>query len=300
MPQLLLLLTAQWGTFPKESLVESARESWELRLCQDPAKLKSENPVKMQWRLGGKAVCLQGFCYLLRVGRKRIMQLHRAVRQGCAGPFPDERLHNGGRPPNKKLVVDAYLEWVYSNLAEDLAEAVIDGEAAPESEDMDEIETMDDTMDDHQDRDQDYQDCGNKDSDTLTDRRPLVELYEKAPKFLPPLTTAELYETMKIFAAVPEGDLPCYTSLRNAIKSKEWRCLKFRSVSQHAKCTTCSKLNRLRQNANTEEERASVRTLMEGLETWGSGCLLITRHGQKSTAWCCSPALLMVRSASCC
>jgi len=184
---------------------------------------------------------------VLGVGHQRVRNIASGVAQGRPAPAPDQRCQNQGRRRQASAHVDSFLEYCYQNLAESLAEGV-------NREDMREFQEGIALPDD----------VGSDGSaGEIEEISPLVtEDHKKNPKFLPPGSVQELYETHRAFSD-DIAQIASYNTFRRGLK--QWRqVLKFRAVSQHAKCSICAKLSKLRSDATTDAERKDVQDQLTG------------------------------------
>ncbi len=180
------------------------------------------------WSLGGHRVCFRGWCQLLRVGPRRVRNVVADVDAGRTVPRQDQRHYAAGRDPSGFSKVDAFLEFAYQHLAEPLADNVA-GVELPDSEDSS----------------LDMEDKGMQ----------VLPGVQKEARYLGACSTKDFYDTYCHFA---HGEAASESTFRRALKC--WRnALKFRRVSQHAKCSTCARLHKLRKDATTAAERDAVR-----------------------------------------
>jgi hypothetical protein len=224
---------------------------------------------RISWSLGGKAVCFKGFCLLLGVQKKRVSNVVRDIKKGMCAPEKDGRKSNplAGRPAAATCVINAFLEWAYQNLAETLAEAPI--KADPDSDD--EPGLPDDVPNGM---------LVASENLALTSEI-VVPDEQKQVHYLAPMSMIDFYDTFVIFcgnkcevgpeeargssedAGGKKFKLPAYETFRLAVKKCKF--LKFQVPSQHAKCSVCARLSKLREHANLESEKAEIRAMLEGL-----------------------------------
>ena len=89
-----------------------------------PAAAAATERTKMQWRLGEHNVCFKGLASCLGVGTDRLRSIHTAINENRVAPV-DSRHSNKGRDADIAMGLNAWLEWVYQNLAEPLAECAV-------------------------------------------------------------------------------------------------------------------------------------------------------------------------------
>ena len=190
------------------------------------------------WKLAGLAVCFRSWCSLLSVGSGRVRQVLHALERGSTGAHTDQRKHSSGRDPEAQRRVDAFLEFAYQHMAEPLADATI--EIADQRDDL-----LPDDVDDI--------------SVGMMEDMVVACLKDKPTKYLAPGSVRDLYDC---YCQFERGDVASETSFRCTLNA--WSgCLKFRRRSQHAKCTICGKLQKLRKDATNEQERKHYQKELE-------------------------------------
>eukprot|EP00969_Alexandrium_andersonii_P356114 15445873-Alexandrium_andersonii.AAC.1 len=77
-------------------------------------------------------------------------------------------------------------------------------------------------------------------------------MLDKAPRYLPPCSATEFYET---YTSCEKNAKPAsYATFQRGVRS--WsKVLKLRTLSQHARCTVCAKLAKIRKDASTQKEK---------------------------------------------
>ncbi len=86
-------------------------------------------------------------------------------------------------------------------------------------------------------------------------------MHNKPIRYLPPGTVEQLFEYYN-----HQAD-PTLRASRESFRLAlaKWKtCLKFRAPSQHAKCSECTKLGKLRQEASSVTEQKKVQEALEG------------------------------------
>lgn len=174
------------------------------------------------------------------MGSGRVRQVLRALEEGSTKPRQDQINHNVGRSPESQRSVDAFLEFAYQHMAEPLADASTEvaGDIKNDEELPDDVGDI---------------------SLGMFEDMVVARLEDKDLRFLPPGSVADLYDT---YCQFERGHAASDTTFRRTLKA--WsRCLKFRRLSQHAKCTLCGKLQKLRKEAKTALERAHYQKELE-------------------------------------
>ena len=222
--------------------------------------------TKTQWRLGENNVCFKGLALCLGIDKDRLRSIHTAIKENRAVPV-DNRHSNKGRDAECAMAVNAWLEWVYQNLAEPLAEcSVLD----PGMPGLPPSESEDDSNDPGVDS-------------SLFDLKPLISANKfKQPRYLAPGSLAELYDTyISQDTAAPQASRPTFYRVY-----QHWKpVLKFRVWSQHAKCSDCCKFQKMRREAANAKEREEVQTKLDAhLRTIFADRSIDTRMSQLSVA----------------
>ena len=224
------------GCAPRGGDVESGCDP----LGKSSAARSSGSPQKTKeqcgWQLAGREVCFRAWCFLLSVGTNRVRQVLRDLTEGAHRPKQDQRMYNQGRLPESYRKVDAFLEFAYQNMAEPLADASCS------------IEEADDVL-----LPDDVDEIGMEVLHEMT-----CESRDKPLRFMHPGSVTDLYDT---YCQFERGDAASESTFRRVFKA--WHCLKFRRLSQHAKCTICGKLQKLRKDAKTEQERTHYQKELE-------------------------------------
>ena len=202
-----------------------------------PPESNSQN--QSNWKLAGHDVCFRAWYSLLSVGSGRVRQVLHALESGSTRPYTDQRKHNSGREPEVQRNVDAFLEFAYQHMAEPLADATI--EIADQKDDK--------LPDDVEDT-----------SEGMMQDLVVACVKDKPTKYLAPGSVTDLYDSYCQFER--GGAAASEATFRRTLK--EWSgCLKFRRLSQHAKCTICGKLQKLRKDATNEQERQHYQKELE-------------------------------------
>ncbi len=211
---------------------------------------------RTQWHVGEDYVCFKGLALCLGVGRERLRQINKAINENRVAPV-DNRHHNEGRDSNVTMNVNAFFEWTYQNLAEPLAECEVSSEMLgpvpplppPLTEDLDH-------------RDSDSPD----DTATMEELSPLITADQfKQPRYLAPGSLAELYDAYisHVSDTTPTEENASSSTFRRVYK--HWKkVLKFRQWSQHAKCSECCRMQKMRREAVNAREREAVQKQLDG------------------------------------
>lgn len=228
-------------TDPGAASSTSGCDPWSVSGCDPQVSASGCDPCRNEPsdvifpELVGFRTCVAGWCSLLGIGKSRVKQVREAVQAGVRPTPPeDQRKYNQGRDANAFRKVDAFLEFAYQNIAEPLADAQA-------------TTTVDLTNEGNVILPSDDEDSG-------MDEHFIVEpeLAAKELKYLLPCTVLDFYDTYCTFER--SGDPASASTFRRALK--RWRCcLKFRRTTQHAKCSTCAKLQKMRKDAKTTSER---------------------------------------------
>ena len=199
----------------------------------DELKPPASAGVAKEWSLGGQPVCFTAWCNILHVGKYRVKRIREAGKKSDRPvPFADQRVYNQGRDPAALRRADAFLEFAYQNMAEPLADAHV---------------VVDDMMPDGE-----LVLPSSGGSDMEENFVVVPEIANKGTRYLPPGSIADLYDTSSQFerSSPPVSE----STFRRALK--KWRpTLKFRRTCQHARCSECAKLQKLRREAKTAAER---------------------------------------------
>ena len=219
-----------------------------------------------KWLLKGKSCCFQGWCKLLGVGSKRAKLLRHRIVRGCHGPQPDLRRYNRGVISQKWLDVDAFLLHTYTNIAEPLPESDLrplkDGAEIPRCapigddglvplKDLIEANVCSDT------KQLGIHACANTIPIDLKDPKNNSKLPEKHLGYM---EWEDLYCIYKSWSK-EESPASMYT-FRRVFRNWE-SSLRFRKISQHARCSECARLCAERKQAKTEADYKKVQDAWE-------------------------------------
>lgn len=187
---------------------------------------------RRKWDLAGCEFCATAFQHFLKVEKKLFFKWKTAIQEGLPELPPDSRKQAKrlfDSPQHQH--VDSWLHWVWSNLAEPLADTAVKPAAVEE--------------------------VAVEDGDHLAetgDHPAIVGSAESQQcRHLPPGTKNQLYE---VYRQQDKDASSCRTFYR---VFQEWEGrLRFRRVGQHAKCTTCTKYLKAWQDATSKLEKASI------------------------------------------
>ena len=191
-------------------------------------------------------MCFHGFCVVSGISNTRLRRIVEAVEEGRLEPFADERQNNAGRPKSSCMHADSFFSFAYMNLAEPLAEGVV------EQEDMNNMS---------EDEGAEADAAGSLAEQWAMSGNPIVEASvaaeQREVRWLPPCTVSDLFEQYQVFSDV-EGDKASFSTFRRIYKTTWHSVLRMRKSSQHARCTDCAKFSKMRAQAKTEKDRAKI------------------------------------------
>ena len=183
-----------------------------------------------KWTLLGHIVCRDAWAILLKVSKKKVARFLVALSEGAMEPPPDMRLgKNRPRAGNTSAInsADAYLAWVWSELAEPLAETCTGQKRSTEEK----LQWWADGV------------------------NPTV--YDEV-RFLNPGCVEELYTNYECVSADPCSKRSFYRAW-NAWKKR----LRFRQPRQHARCSECARLTEQIKTATALEEKDAAKKALK-------------------------------------
>lgn len=204
----------------------------------------------LRWDLCGFDLCSTMFSIQIGVSMKVLRKFKTAVFDGYLEPPEDGRtvpqLIDRQSPQHQHAA--SWLWWLYWEFAEPLADtpqshtSSSHGEKEASKEDGEEVAEIDETI-------KVSQSC-------LSSHCMTADLTNLPARHLPPGSLEELFEFYTNCHGVSHASRATFLREFNG----RWSgVLKFRHVGQHARCTTCTKLGKLRQLARTNDEKAVVR-----------------------------------------
>jgi hypothetical protein len=198
-----------------------------------------------RWQLCGIELCTRAFTAQLGISEKTLCQHKKDVLGGKLEASGDARVGTQVivRDRTQHDHADAWLSWLYWHIAEPLAET-----QQPELKE----ETLDDLH------------CKETLSPTVA-LGDAVEVSSADPTRLPPrhLAPGKLEELFEFYTSCSGSEHSSKTSFLRTYREKWCVALQFRTVGQHARCTTCTKLGRMRELAQTGEAKAEFRELTQ-------------------------------------
>ena len=194
--------------------------------------LQSSINDRRSWSFCGATVCGPMYRHRLHLSQRKFAGFKQRILAGCLEPKADMR--QGPAPTVRDTAqqdhADAWLNWLYTHIAEGLAEC------------------------DYQHADQ--QDEGENEHVPSTEsvvESCVLDPSARTTRYLAPGRIQELYE---FYGATSQGSFASHTTFGRVFRDK-WRgALTFRKVSQHATCTTCLELTKSRGLARTSELKA--------------------------------------------
>ena len=190
---------------------------------------------KRRWDLCGLDLCTPMYCKQLGISKYQLTNMKKDILGGYLEPRADLRGTCTFHTAPQRKHADAWLHWAYWSLAEPLAET-----AQPASEDCEWDETQPISV--------------NLDTSTLAG----ADLTFYAERHLPPGKLEELFE---LYSSCSAEHHASKTSFRRVYRQRWRKLLCFRHVGQHARCTTCSKISRMRVLAQTTAATEEARVL---------------------------------------
>lgn len=163
----------------------------------------------------------------MSIGTLRTLRTHAET---SVNPPVDARTANKAPPDSEaRHNAELLLSWIHQFLAEPLAESALPKDAAPSLQSL-------------------------LDMNSLAHTSLCLE-----QRWLPSNTTlTELLHTAWSFATI-DGPPPSYSTFLRVFHEQKWqKALKFRTESQHAKCTDCEKLKQFKRNAYSKADSERV------------------------------------------
>ena len=192
------------------------------------------------WTFKGHPVCFEGWLILCDISKNMVRTLLDAIRGGAVTAPPDGRMLRKIRQKPAAESVHAWLEWVYENLAEPLAEGHF-----REDEAGDTLPAVDNYFN---------WILGVGCTPGAADFQP-----QRQQRWLPHCKPADLYQQYRDHNRWHEElKEPASPSVFYQVL-KEWRgILRVRSANQHAKCDACTMYKLHRKKAVSESEREEI------------------------------------------
>ncbi len=214
-------------------------------------KVEGTESGRHKYCLCGVPVCLKSFGALLGVGPNRIQKLTASCAVGV--PPTDMRSSGMSLPASSSAMpartqVDAFFHWLYTNIAEPLAETK--GECLPEDDDcavaLNYLALASDGFPEH-DLDNPVASC----TATLSS--------SCAVKWLAPTTLNDLYSLYTTWETGSTAETASWSTFYRAWhgvwKNKQ---LRIRENGQHARCTTCAELSKRLASCHDVQEKADL------------------------------------------
>jgi len=201
----------------------------------------------------GTEVCREAWANLLGISNNKFQRLLGAYNSGASRAPRDLRVGSGRRARCAPIaaVCDAFLRWLYDNVAEPLAEQdltkLVDGDTVDSASPNHHRPTINDALKEWV--------LGDPASTAGREpRRRSAPGEELEPKALPPGSITDLYEH---FRCIHPDAQCCYTTFKTAYKV--WHgTLRFRAHGEHARCTDCARLCKVRKSTEVEAEREAA------------------------------------------
>ena len=138
---------------------------------------------RILWNVAGHKVCYKAWLTIMGVGNNRVRNITQSDQMGKLAPERDLQKDRDARDAPAAAQVDAFLEYMYQNLAEPLADMDVRAAEEPIENDQGLILPRDD------------------DDLELSESNPILQADNmKERRFLPPGTVQDLYETFLTFS----------------------------------------------------------------------------------------------------
>ena len=199
------------------------------------------------WRLLGQEICRTAFLQITGVSKKFLAKTEAAIASGHLQPWDDQRRYNGSNDSKvrKQIGVDSFFCFLYQYLAEPLADA---------DEGCQELV---------------HKGLGNHIHEWVQarDGNPLAQASAGLgaaidKRYLPHMTWAELFDMYVLSNSSGQGDDSHPVAKRSCfdkIYKHHWApLLGIRQLGQHARCTTCATLSKLRREHPDPDEREAA------------------------------------------
>lgn len=236
-----------------------------LRRMSVDSKTGVVGPVR-HWSFKGIPVCFEGWMILCDISKTMVHSLLQAIRGGAVTAPPDGRMLRKIRQKPAAESVHTWMEWVYENVAEPLAEGHFH-----ENEDGDEGMPSADNYFNWI--------LGVGHTPGAADFQP-----QRQQRWLAHCKPADLYQQYcDQFQGHSELPEPASASVFYQVL-KEWRgILRVRSASQHAKCDQCTMYKLHRKKASSESEREEIqRCYMDHLKGMWADRAIASQYATQS------------------
>ena len=192
-----------------------------------------------RWDVCGISLCRGAYCQLLNISARTLRNYKKDILEGHLEPRASAQGARGLRASPQADHADAWLHYAYWHVAEPLA-------------DSKQVQIENAYEDDHV-------------SETIQLSTEAVgiagaDLASYPARHLPPGKIEELFELYRSCSGEHYASKTCFEK----VYRERWRSvLTFRAEGQHARCTTCAKLSRLRLLAQTSAAKQEVRQQKE-------------------------------------
>ena len=203
---------------------------------------------KLECKFMDKPLCQKGFCNVLGIGKQRFSKYAEAILHGDAAPPHDSRAMRVREKSEGWHEADAWFQWVWSEIAEFLAEnekvEVVAWEVMDKLKDFNEFDKV----------------PFSGFNEALVGRGALsssVQSKQEA-KYLAANTTLQSLFDLYAAGAGPSEAIASQTTFFRVFQSQWADTLKFRSEKQHTPCNLCTRLKTYRQLAKHPKQKAKV------------------------------------------
>ena len=201
---------------------------------------------KLQWLLLDQPVCRSAWFKLTGWYQCRVDPILKCVKEGKEGPPEDGRSNEvtggplvAGEPSQAHMSVDAFLNYLYENLAEPLAAGAYDSDD-----------------DDSQPKEYLYDDLVAQEAVSVgtSTQRPS----DRPKKYLEHMSQVEFFEMYLMFVGETPDTTPASKSTFWKVYVNSWkRTLRIRGTNQHAKCADCQRYKEMLRKVSNADERMS-------------------------------------------
>ena len=204
----------------------------------------------------GRVVCMKSWLEAVGISRSRMDRLLQWLEAGHVDPPVDMRHSKGGPPANARLKADSMLQWVWEHLAEPMVVVKTGPEASDADPDFDFTGAVPAEL---------------RVNDSLTEwvagpgASTTVTQAQTEVRWLQPMPLVNLYNLAISFDTDETDTEVSYSTFLRCWHDKWCSTLKFRSETQHSKCTECEKSKRT----------GSLRQIFRMHEPWLIGTKLI-------------------------
>ena len=204
------------------------------------------------WGIKGISTCFDGWCRVLGVGPKRARKTLEHVRQKRTDLPEDKRKYNGRAPQCEWFDCDAFFLHVYENMGESLAEAddlkPSDNVDVPKSSPQTELEEKTACP-------KGQQVSVHASSNLLVTENSLEE------RWLAKTSWEDMYFMYQSWSKLEsKASMKTLCRVYRTVWSKS---LRFRKISQHARCAECARLAAMRAKAKTDTEKIEIKKAWE-------------------------------------